>query len=130
MALAIDSQESGGTAHRGDVSGTPITWSFNNAAGNLIVIGVTVTNGSGAGAPSISAGPTYNSVALTAGPSATCASATSLTQLFYLASPAVGSNTVSVTGTGGSSYAILAWAISFSGADTSTPFGTTSTGTS
>lgn len=122
MALAIDSQEASNAGHR-LASGTPLTWSFTNTAGNLLVVGVVVTQASGtAPTPTV----TYNGVSMgTAIVSIAWGTTASLALLFALASPATGANTVSVApGSGG--HSTLAGAISFSGANTSTPTGTTS----
>lgn len=116
VGLAIDSQEPSGVAQR---STNPTTWTFNNVAGNLLVVGAVSTNNS---LTSLGA-PTYNGVAMTGGPGISWESGNSVAQLFYLVNPALGSHTVSVPSGGGGH--ILAGAISFSGADTTTPFGTT-----
>ena len=120
MALAIDSQETSSTAHR--ATSSPLTWSFTNTAGNLLVVGVVAT---GTGTSAIT-GVTYNGVSMTGGPTISWETNASVVQLFYLATPATGAHTVSVSGTG-TSLALLAGAISFSGADTSTPFGSSAT---
>lgn len=128
MALAVDSVESGGTAHRGTTSGTALTWSFTNTAGNLLLVGIVATVQNGAVAPVITA-VSYNSVAMTAiGTAVGWDGNFSITQWYYLTNPATGANTVSVTATGTTSFAVLAGAMSFSGADTGTPVGTPTTG--
>lgn len=132
MALAVDSQESGGTAHRGTASGTALTWSFNNVGGNLLVVAVIVTGNAGQVA-AITAGPTYDGVAMTqvASSQQTWGTNASITALYYLLNPATGSKTVSVTGTSvPTNFAILAGAISFSGALAVTSTATTGTNTS
>jgi hypothetical protein len=131
MALTIDSQESGGTAHRGTTSGAALTWLFNNVAGDFLLVGVVLTCQTGLGPVAVSAGPTYNSVAMTLVPGSVQAWSTTddKVQWYYLANPATGSNTVSVTGTGGNAFAILAGAISFKGAASTPGTATLGTGT-
>lgn len=117
--LAIDSQESAATAHHSTTS--PLTWSFTNTAGNLLIVGVIATADS---ATSTISGVTYNGVAMTAVTNSPRAwnTTASAVYLFSLVNPATGANTVSVSGTfGGANPDILAAAISFSGASTSSP---------
>jgi hypothetical protein len=127
MTLLIDSQESVGTGHRVAGSGnpSPLTWSFNNAAGNLLLVLAIATTAPGTA--SLGA-VTYNGVAMTLAVSVSWDSGASVAGLYYLVNPATGSNTVSVSAswTSPNNPAILAGAISFSGANTSGPIGSTS----
>jgi hypothetical protein len=132
MALAIDSQEASATGHR-ITAASPLTWTFTNTAGNLLLVGVVTTNGTLTTAiTSIS----YGGDALTAlGTGQNTDGTRTFIQWWYKTNPKTGSNTVSIvwTGTGGTAAAALAGAISFSGADTTTPLGSevkaTGTGT-
>src|SRR4051812_6117328 len=103
-------------------AGSPWTYSFNNASGTLLVVGVLATCTSGA-TVTIS-GVTYNGVAMTAVPSGTVSwsSGASKITFFYLLNPATGSNTVSITWSA-SSGAIdsISGAISFTGNDAANP---------
>lgn len=125
--LAIDSQEVSGTAHRVSNNHT-LSWAFNNVAGNLLVVGAIAAVDVLLGGTATVSGVTYNGVAMTAGPTISWDGNRSYVQLFYMANPPTGSHTVAVTGTGtlGTNYVILGGAISFSNADTTTPFGATS----
>lgn len=109
--LAIDSQEASNAAHNSTSS--PLTWSFTNTAGTKLVVCASVNNSSGS--PTIGA-VSYNGVAMTAISGATFTDATNIVSIkcFYLDSPATGSNTVSVAGSG--MIDIIAGAISFTGA--------------
>lgn len=124
--LAINSQESSNNAHNSTTS--PLTWSFTNTAGTKLVVCASVNNSSGS--PTIGA-VSYNGVAMTAIPGATFTDATNFVVIkcFYLDSPATGSNTVSVAGSG--MIDIIAGAISFTGAASGTSgFGTPATANS
>jgi len=126
MALAVDSQESGGTAHRSTATPPTIvnSWTFVNTAGDLLLVGVVTTSVDTL--LSINS-VTYAGAALTAlGSGQTSGAPTTLTQWFYKIAPATGSNTVTVTvsSAGASNPAVLAGAISFSGAHQTTPLGT------
>lgn len=126
-ALAVDSQEAAGAGHRGTASGVAVTWPFNNVGGNLLVCSIVSTNTTG-NTPTLST-PTYNGVAMTlAGSQLQWDTSSSVTAIYYLANPATGSNTVSMTGTGTTNFAILGGCMSFSGANTSSPIGTPTTG--
>ena len=124
MTLSIDSQESSNVGHNSVSS--PLTWTFDNAAGNLLIVGVTINTTAATSGPTISA-VTYNGVAMTLVPSSSISSsygttAYNVVALYRLLNPATGSNTVSVSfaaGTGSPSYLdCIAGAISFSGAGT------------
>jgi hypothetical protein len=124
-ALAIDSQESANTGHAG---ASPLTWSFTNTAGTLLIVGVCLNN-TAAGTPAVSA-VTYNGVAMSAISGTTntgvSGSSTTVCTLYQLLSPATGAHTVSVTWAGncGGCYAdAIAGAISFTGNNSTTPTG-------
>lgn len=130
-AVVINSEESGATGHRGTTSGTALTWSFNNVSGTLLEICVVVTNAAdGSADVSISAGPTYDGVSMILATSTTWSNGRDLVAIYYLANPHTGNKTVSVTGSASSpsKFAILAGAISFTGANLSSPIGTVSSG--
>lgn len=117
--LAIDSQESANAAHHSITS--PLTWSFTNTAGNLLIVGVIATGDTGT---STITGVTYNGVSMTAVTNAprTWNTTASAVYLFFLVNPATGANTVSVSASiAGANPDIIAGAISFSGANTSSP---------
>jgi hypothetical protein len=122
MTLAVDSQESGGTGHNSTTS--PLSWSFTNTAGTLLIVGIIQTQIAGA-----TIAVTYNGVSMTqvsGTPVAqTAFSETAQGWLFFLVNPATGSHTVSVTitGTFNSGADILGAAISFTG-QSSSPVGT------
>lgn len=132
--LAVDSQETGtgsiggGLSHHSATS--PLTWSFTNTAGNVLVVGLVVTGTSGtatAGAVS------YNGVSLGSPVASILYSANNtLVNIYCLANPATGAHTVSLAGSMTTLVDILGGAISFSGGNTTTPCGngTTATGTS
>lgn len=127
MALAVDSEESTNTGHNAATGGTAstLTWSFTNTAGNLLIVAATVNQVGGSNAPSFGT-VSYNGVAMTQIPSAVFTDTANhyISALYYLANPATGSNTVSVTGNpnGSPTYLdVIAGAISFSGASTSAP---------
>jgi hypothetical protein len=124
--LTVDSQESGGIAHRSGTS--PLTWTFNNAAGTTLFVAVTANAISGSGPPTIGT-PTYNGVAMTAIPNSlatiTWGGYPAVTEWFYLDAPATGSHAVSapVTFPTPNSYtSVIGAAISFIGAATPTPY--------
>lgn len=120
--LAIDSQESGGTAHR--TTTTTLSWTFTNTAGTLLVCGFVLTHS--AAAASVTSGPTYNSVSMgTQDVSVNWDGTNSLGRIYHLVSPATGANTVSITGT--NVEAILGGCISFTNQN-ATPIGGTSSG--
>lgn len=124
MTLAIDSQESGGVAHNSAAS--PLTWSFNNVAGNLLLVSAIATGGGGA---TTVTGVTYNTVAMTQVTNGHLSYDNDTdVYLFFLLNPATGSKTVSVAATGAFSD-ILGSAVSLSGANTSAPTGTAVTAT-
>jgi hypothetical protein len=116
--LAIDSQETSNAGHNSTTS--PLTWTFNNTAGNKLYVPVTASSNS-ATAPTIGT-VSYNGVSMTlvTGSSQTIsASNATISAIYYLDSPATGSHAVSVAVTfpGGTTVTdIIAGAISFSGA--------------
>lgn len=126
MALAIDSFETGHSISAGGhrAAGTlTLTYSFTNTAGNLLVVGVVATeNNTGTPVPAISS-VTYNSVTMHAlTPVSWATNNNSTLNIFYLGSPtdvvATGANNIVITCTGdsASNFAVLAGAMSFSGA--------------
>lgn len=131
MALAIDSQESGGVGHNSGTS--PLTWTFNNVAGTLLIVGAVVGTDSAVPAHADITGVTYGGVAMIAVPSGSIfwfLTDHSKAQLWYLRASdglPTGSNTVSVSftiGTDSVNHDCIAGAISFTGSDPTTPFGT------
>lgn len=128
-AVTIDSQETLSLGHGAVVS--PLTWNFTNTAGSLLVCAVSLSE---LVATPVVTAISYNSVAMTlldnyaTGTPALGADG-SLLSFYYLKTPATGLNLVSVaftfTGTAPNIGAI-AGCISFSGNDTTTPFGTAS----
>jgi hypothetical protein len=114
--LTIDSQESASVGHNSTTS--PGTSTFNNAAGNLLVVGVCATGGSTA--PSIVA-VTYDGVALTQVPNS-LASYTGVSgvsescAIYYLQNPATGSNSISISFADAPFEDVIWGAISFDGA--------------
>jgi hypothetical protein len=119
MALAIDSQEASTTGHHSTTS--PLTWTFTNTAGTLLMCGIVVTNSTGL--PTIGT-VSYNGVAMT--PFGTGRSwdspVSEFVQWFSLLSPATGAHTMSVAYTPvGSIPDAIAGCISFTGNNTSTP---------
>lgn len=89
----------------------PATASFDCSGGDFLVIGV-FTNGA---TSALSA--TYNGVSMTQ--LSFFSDGSNKNAMFYLANPASGSNTISVTRTGGSNMSIVAAA--YSGVDQTTP---------
>ena len=121
-ALAIDSQESGGTAHNSTTS--PLSWSFTNTAGTLLVVGVVIT---GNGTPTISGvtwnGTSMNPVSGASGTWCTVGGAnTSGVYFYYLEGATTGAHTISVTFSyAGSPLDALGAAISFTGENSGGP---------
>jgi len=109
--LAIDSQESAATGHNSATS--PLTWSFNNVAGTTLVCGFVMGAATSA---SISGTPTYNGVNMKQVDGHIWNSGGAAIYLYYLNSPATGSNTVSVSATfSGANPQIIGGCISFTG---------------
>lgn len=108
MAIAIDS--TGGGAVDGS---TTLTFAFTNTAGTFLTVG--------ASASQTISGITYNGVAMTQA----VASADNKTKIFYLASPATGSNNVVVTAS--TTANILASVVSMTGVAAASFLGNTGT---
>lgn len=127
MALAVDSQESSNAGHNATNPATTLSWSFNNVAGTILVVGANAES-TGTGSSAAITGVTYNSVALTKAGSQGWAGTgpSSEVSIWYLLNPATGSNTVSVSASFANTTVtdIIGGAISFTGNATSTPFGT------
>lgn len=122
MALAINSQESGGIAARIFSDTGPLSYSFTNAAGDFLLVGIVVTNNAGGTASIASA--TYGGDALTAlGTGQLSNVNATLTKFYYKIAPKTGANTlvVNYNVSGSSNGACLAAAISFTGAHQTTP---------
>jgi len=119
MALAIDAVT--------DASGSgagPFAWSHTCAGSDrVLLVGISYYDS----ADTVSA-LTYNSVAMTVVPSSTVSNGQYTSTLYRLIAPATGSNTVSVTFTGGV-FDFKAGSVSFTGADQTTPLGTANTAT-
>ena len=121
MALAIDAV----TDAAGSGAG-PFTWAHTCAGSDrVLLVGISYYDSG----DTVSA-VTYNSVALTVVSSSTVSNGQYTSTMYRLIAPATGSNTVSVTFTG-SVFDFGAGAVSFTGADQTTPLGTavTATGT-
>jgi len=127
-ALAIDSQEASNAGHNSATS--PLTWSFTNTAGTLLIVGACVND---TGTPTVAiSGVTYNGVAMSAiagtDNASTLGTASNLCRLYQLLSPATGAHTVSVSWTGGGGYSdAIGGAISFTGNNSTTPTGNPAT---
>lgn len=108
--LAIDSQEGSNAAH--DSASSPLTWTFTNTAGNLMVIAV------GSSAAAITGTTvTFDGTSLSTGPSyVSWDGFGSSIYWYYLHSPATGSHTVSVGWSGGSPVNVFGAAITFDNA--------------
>ncbi len=121
-AITVDSAET--VAHRSTTS--PLTWTFTNTAGNLLVVGVTTAANSGTATLSL-ASVSYNGVLMTKfGTGQLSLNGGVLTQLFFLVNPATGAHPVSAVWTNnGPNKSALGGAISFAGADIISPFGAT-----
>lgn len=122
-AVTVDSAESGGTGHSSTTS--PLTWSFNNVGGNLIIVSGVVT-GKTSGTAAVSA-VTYGAQALALVTSGSLAfdGVFSKVFMYFKATPLTGSNTVSVTWShGGASVDAIWGATSFAGVNAATPMGT------
>lgn len=122
-AVTVNSQEASGIGHNSTTS--PLTWSFTNTAGNYLVVGIDLNQSNPNTAPTIGA-VSYNGTAMTLIGSVFSPTDCVCTKmaLYGLASPATGSNTVSVAATFSGSptnHDIIAMAISFSGVDVSVP---------
>lgn len=123
MALAVDSEMASNAGFGLATTSSPQTFSFTNTAGTLLVaiIGVGVP---GADTASIS-NVTYNGVALTQLVDRTTSGGAQGGRigLFYLLSPATGSNTLSFAFTfTGINTSVWGGCISFTGNDSVTPF--------
>lgn len=121
MALAFDAVTSGQAN-----GGGPFTFSHTTSGSNrVLVVGFVIY----AGGSFTVTGITYNGVAMTAIPSSAI-TGTYAVGLYGLIAPASGANTVSISVSG--NVEIGFGAMSFTGADQTTPFGTanTATGTS
>lgn len=121
-AIAINSQESGGTAHKSTTASNTntLTWTFTNTAGTkLVCIAASSVYLDGSGL--VLSTPTYNGVSMTLiGTQTFIDSNRSVVGIYYLDSPATGGNTVSIAAskTSGSSLKILGGCISFTGVAT------------
>lgn len=104
---------------------TSFSWTHTNTAGNLLLLFISWTSGTGA----ISGAPTYNGVAMTQIPSSPVASGTSSVAVYYLKNPATGAKTLAFA-TAGAPADGIAGAFCFTQADLGTTFGTTATGSS
>lgn len=132
MTLAPDSAESAATGHNAATS--PLTWSFTNTAGDVLVVGVCVSNsfdGTSSAQDAAATAVSYNGVALTRlggiayGPDGAGHLATEVS-LWGLVAPATGAHTVSVSAQFSRAAAvrdIIAGAVTLGAADQTTPFG-------
>lgn len=123
MAVAFDAvgPSSAGTS----TTGTSLSWNHTCSGSNrLLVVGAAIGASDDTG---ITATATYNGTSMTsAGLVHSNNSTDGYVQIFYLAAPATGANTVAITITGGS-VDIEAGSISFTGTDQSTPLANTTT---
>ena len=109
MALAVDSQMAGQNSQYATGQSSPFSFLFNNAAGNVLYLAVTV----GVDLSTVSA--TYDTAPmLLLGTRAADVNARGQVALFRLASPSTGNKNVVITFSGGSSV-VTAALISFSG---------------
>lgn len=117
MTVTINSQEPAASGHAsGPYAGPPLTWMFNNAGGDLLLVGVTLSEvfyGPG----TMTLGPvTYGGVTMTAvsGTPYSGASSNDLTGIYYLLNPPTGNNQVNVQFSTSSGFVdCMAGAISF-----------------
>ena len=96
-----------------DLEGNPLTTSFDCSGGDFLVVGA-FTNSS-----TTNLTATYNGVSMTRLTFGGDASGGNKNAFFYLANPASGSNTLSLTRTGGTNIAYAVGA--YSGVDTTSP---------
>jgi hypothetical protein len=126
-AYAINSQEPSGVGHTAALSSSPTTlsWSFNNVAGNLLLVGAQTSMGNNATSSAVT-GVTYGGQALTRAAFINWGTSKNEASLWYLVNPPTGSNTVAVTAIfiGVEANHVTAGAISFSGVNTAAPLGT------
>jgi len=121
MAIAFDSPT--GTATGGNYNAGPVTsnsWSFVNTAGDLLIAAAFAGNAS-----DIVTGITYNSISMTKITSITVNS-TSWISLWYLKSPATGTNTIKTSTSSGTD--IETRVMSYSGTNTTTQPDSNNTG--
>lgn len=118
MAIAVNSTGSGSYTSLG-VGSSPVTLSFNNVAGTVLVVCVDVQWGNQSTRTIDSC--TYNGVSMTemvnALQNAQTASRTNRSVIFYLSSPATGTHDISVSFTESNSHGIVIGAISLTGTD-------------
>jgi hypothetical protein len=114
MAIAADSSLS----KQSGVGVTSLTYSFNNVAGNFLVVAI-LTELTLADIVSV----TYNGVTMT-NASSQAGETTRTLWLYYLASPATGANNVVITVSPADN--ITAWTTSYTGVNTSSPQDTAS----
>lgn len=121
-SLAVDSQMPSSAATYNAAQTSPKTFSFTNTAGNVLYVAATNSNSSAV------TSVTYNGVSMTQlGVTAAANGSGGKIQLYRLSSPATGSNTVSVSFTGGGTPTVMAAAISLSGANATPDTGTATT---
>lgn len=107
QSIAVTSQTASGSS----VS----TWAMNCQGGNLLVVGYTTDNGT------LPSGITYNSVSMTYSTQTTNGAGPDAAALYYLTSPAAGTNNIVITGSGGNTYS---GGICFSGTHSASPIDT------
>lgn len=116
MAIAYDSTANGTAS-----SASSLTYAFNNVAGNVATVGVSINDQN-----QTTSTVTYATVGMTRGAVKSDAIASNESSVWYLGSPATGSNNVVVTPD--ATLNINSGAISLSGADSASPLGSTATG--
>lgn len=122
MAVAFDAVGPSSAGASSSAS-TSLTWSHTCTGSNrALLVGVAMGKGTDTG---ISTTATYNGVAMTSlGVIHTGGGTAGYVQLFGLANPASGANTVAITAAGGTPGTLAGGSVSGTGVDQTTPFGT------
>ena len=118
VTIATDGYELTAQAAQAASTANPVTMSFDCAGGDLLVVKVFTISATRGGAV-----PTFNSVNMTDSSEGSVSSGSEANvELFYLASPSSGAQTISVPNTGGAGVSLIVSA--WSGVDTTDPFDT------
>jgi hypothetical protein len=115
-AVAFDAASSSLT----QAAGTGFTFTHTTGSGSNRLLVCVAVQDQNATPPSAA---TYNSVSMTTGATSTATGDNSIMRMFWLAAPATGANTVSIT-RGATGVWTAAGCMSFSGANQTTPIGT------
>lgn len=129
MAVAFDAVGPS-AAGASSLGSTSLTWSHTcTGSDRCLIVGVALSpTASDAGFATTA---TYNGVAMTSiGLVHSAGNTSGYVQMFRLAGPATGANTVAVTATGGTPDALSGGSVSFTGVDQTTPVGTAFTANS